>query len=126
MRSGRPEVEDRLPVHEWAPVITTYAGLTEIAAEWVARHRDDVHILDVRSAAEFDGQLGHLNGAQLIPIDELRARSGEISREKPVVVVCQTGKRAGMGTLILKKAGFSKVANLAGGMVRWHDLGLPD
>ena len=38
----------------------TYAGLPEIPPEWVARHRGDVHVLDVRSPAEFDGELGHL------------------------------------------------------------------
>jgi rhodanese-related sulfurtransferase len=42
-----------------------------------------------------------------------------------VVVVCQTGRRAAMGTVILAKAGRERVANLAGGMVRWRDLGLP-
>jgi sulfur dioxygenase len=40
-------------------------------------------------------------------------------------VVCQTGKRSALGTQILRKAGFERVANLAGGMVRWRELGLP-
>ena len=66
-----------------------------------------------------------LAGAQLIPIDELRDRIAEVRSDKPVVVICQTGKRAGMGTLILKKAGFKEVANLSGGMVAWRHLGLP-
>jgi rhodanese-related sulfurtransferase len=81
--------------------------------------------VDVRSPIEFDGELGHIDGAQLIPLDELRARVAEVSTEKPVVVVCQTGRRAAMGTVILAKAGAARVANLAGGMVRWRDLGLP-
>jgi sulfur dioxygenase len=125
MRSGRPEHDESPSAPEWAPVVTTYAGLTEIAPEWVARHRNRVQILDVRSPQEFEGELGHLSGAQLLPIDDLRARVGSVSKDKPVVVVCQTGKRAAMGTLILKKAGFTHVANLAGGMVRWRELGLP-
>jgi rhodanese-related sulfurtransferase len=106
-------------------VVTTYAGLQEIAPDWVARHRDAVHILDVRSAEEFRGELGHIDGAQLIPLDELRARVSEVKSEKPVVVVCQTGKRSGMGTVVLGKAGLSQIANLAGGMVAWRELGLP-
>ena len=125
LRAGEPEHASSTTVPSWGPVVRTYAGIPEIAPEWVARHRDEVHVLDVRTPVEWDGELGHLGGAQLIPIDELRARVAEVPSEKPVVVVCQTGRRAAMGTLILAKAGRERVANLAGGMVRWRDLGLP-
>jgi sulfur dioxygenase len=79
----------------------------------------------VRTAAEFDGELGHLQGAQLIPLDELRGRVAEVPTDKPVVVVCQTGKRSGLGSIILGKAGVARRANIGGGMLRWRDLGLP-
>jgi sulfur dioxygenase len=125
LRSGEPADGEAPVVPDWAPVVTTYAGLSEIAAEWVARNRDAVNVLDVRSPAEFDGELGHLRGAQLIPLEELRARASEVSADKPVVVVCQTGKRSGLATVILGKAGFTRTANVAGGMVRWRQLGLP-
>jgi sulfur dioxygenase len=125
LRSGRPEGADAGPTPNWAPVIRTYAGLSEIAPEWVAEHRGDVHVLDVRSAAEYEGELGHLAGAQLIPLDELRGRVSDVPTDKPVVVVCQTGRRSGMGTLILNKAGITQTANVAGGMVRWRELALP-
>jgi len=128
MRAGKPE-DGKAPAEpDWGPVVTTYAGLPEIPPEWVASHRDAVHVLDVRSPAEFDGELGHLLGATLIPLDQLRERVSEVTAsgdDKPVVVVCQTGKRSGMGAVILRKAGVSRVANLAGGMVRWRELGLP-
>lgn len=125
MRSGRPEHVESQTAAQWGPVIATYAGLPEIAAVWVAAHRSQVQIVDVRSQGEFEGELGHLEGARLIPLDQLRERAGELSQDKPVVLVCQTGKRSGMGTVILKKAGFTQVANLAGGMVRWRELALP-
>ncbi len=125
MRSGQPE-DGKLPgVVLWGPVVTTYAGLPEIAPEWVARHRDEIQLLDVRTSQELEGELGHLEGAAHVPLDELRARVGEMKDDRPVVTVCQTGKRSGMATVILRKAGLSRVANLAGGMVRWRDLGLP-
>ncbi len=125
MRAGAPE-DGKIPaVATWAPLVTTYGGVREIKAEWVAAHRKSVQILDVRSPAEFTGQLGHIEGAQLIPIDDLRERVSEVSSEKPIVVVCQTGKRAALGVLILDKAGLSRVANLAGGMVKWRELRLP-
>jgi len=124
MRCGEPE-DGRSPAGpDWGPVVTTYAGVSEIAPEWVAEHRGAVTVLDVRSPAELDGELGRLEGATSIPLDELRARVGEVNADKPVVVVCQTGKRSGLATAILKKAGVSRVANVAGGLVRWRELGL--
>jgi sulfur dioxygenase len=124
LRSGEPEDGRAQPAADWAPVVITYAGFPEIAPEWLAHHRAEVLVLDVRSAAEFEGELGHIEGAQLIPLDELRSRLEQVLRDKPVIVVCQTGKRSGMATAILCKAGVSRVANLAGGMVRWRELGL--
>jgi sulfur dioxygenase len=124
MRCGRPEAGVvRAP--DWGPVVITYAGVREIPPEWVAMHRSEVHVVDVRAAAELEGELGHLRGAQVIPLDELRARAPEVPRDKPVVVVCQTGRRSAMGASILAAAGVTRVANLAGGMVRWRELGLP-
>jgi sulfur dioxygenase len=126
LRAGEPEGGHSPAGPDWAPVVTTYAGLPEVAPEWVASHRGAVTVLDVRTPAEFEGELGHLDGAQLVPLDELRARASEVRTDKPVVVVCQTGKRSGLATVILGKAGVTRVANIAGGMVRWRELGLPD
>jgi glyoxylase-like metal-dependent hydrolase (beta-lactamase superfamily II)/rhodanese-related sulfurtransferase len=131
MRAGEPDdaaargAPSSSPSSSWGPTVRTYAGITEIAPEWVARHREEVHVLDVRAPVEFDGELGHIAGAQLIPIDDLRARVAEVPTDKPVVCVCQTGRRAAMATVILGKAGVRRTANLAGGMVRWRELALP-
>ena len=125
LRGGRPEDGVLPAVPAWGPVVTTYAGLPEVAPEWVATHRDAVHLLDVRDAPELDGELGHLLGAQTIALDELRARVGDVPSDKPVVLVCRTGRRSALATQILRKAGREDVANLAGGMVAWRDLGLP-
>jgi glyoxylase-like metal-dependent hydrolase (beta-lactamase superfamily II)/rhodanese-related sulfurtransferase len=121
LRSGQPEAGTAPSAPGWGPVIMTYAGLPEIAPEWVAEHRQEVHVLDVRAATEGPS----LAGAQRIPIDELRARVGEVPADRPVAVLCQTGRRSALGTQILLSAGITRVANLAGGMVAWRDLGLP-
>jgi rhodanese-related sulfurtransferase len=125
LRCGQPEDGKPPPSPDWGPVVTTYAGGHEIAPEWVASHRGEVRLLDVRSPAELDGELSRLEGAQPIPLDELRARVSEVPGDKPVVVICQTGRRSAMGAAILEKAGLTRVANLAGGMVVWRELGLP-
>ena len=125
LRAGRPE-EDQLPEKiTWGPVTVSFGGIPEIEPEWVARHLGELGVLDVRKKEEFDGELGHVEGSQLIPLDELRDRIDEVARDRPVVVVCQSGKRSGMATVILKEAGFEKVANVAGGLINWSRLALP-
>jgi glyoxylase-like metal-dependent hydrolase (beta-lactamase superfamily II)/rhodanese-related sulfurtransferase len=125
MTCGREAEGSEPPPPGWAPVVESYAGVPEISPEWLGQHRHEVEIVDVRSRAEFEGELGHLEGAKLMPLDELRTRMDEIPSGRPVVFICQTGKRSAMAATILRKAGRTQVANLAGGMTRWRQLGLP-
>lgn len=110
---------------DWGPVTRTYAGVPQIEPEWVEEHLGAVHVLDVRESAEFGGELGHIRGAQLLPLGDLRAKLGEIPKDRPVVAVCRSGGRSAQASLILEKEGWARVANLAGGMIRWRSLGLP-
>lgn len=45
--------------------------------------------------------------------------------DQPLVPVCHAGMRSGQATVILRQAGFARVANLHGGLLRWRQLGLP-
>jgi rhodanese-related sulfurtransferase len=56
----------------------------------------------------------------LIPLGKLEENGGQLSKEKPIVAVCRSGARSARATLMLGKAGFDKVANLSGGMLRWR------
>jgi glyoxylase-like metal-dependent hydrolase (beta-lactamase superfamily II)/rhodanese-related sulfurtransferase len=124
-RSGRPD-DGKVPrPADWGPVRQTYAGLLEIEPEWVAEHLAQVHILDVRQAEEMHESLGAIAGAQLIPLDELKARLTEVPTEKPVVAVCHAGSRSGQATVILRGGGVARCANLRGGLLLWSQLGLP-
>lgn len=125
LRSGQPEDGQVPRLADWAPVRQTYAGLIEIEPEWVSEHLADVLLLDVRQHGETDERLGHIAGARVLPLDELRARLDEVPRERPVVTVCHAGTRSGQATVLLKQGGFTRVANLRGGMLLWHQLGLP-
>lgn len=80
-------------------------------------------VVDVREAEEFDGELGHIAGAVLIPLKELPQRASEIEghKERSVVVVCRAGVRSTTGAAILTGLGFEHVANLKGGMCEWND-----
>jgi rhodanese-related sulfurtransferase len=74
-------------------------------------------LLDVRTAAEFDS--GSIPGAINIPLDELRGRCSELSKEQPVVVYCQVGQRGHTATVYLRERGFDAV-NLDGGWRTWR------
>jgi glyoxylase-like metal-dependent hydrolase (beta-lactamase superfamily II)/rhodanese-related sulfurtransferase len=125
MQCGRPLDEAIPEAVTWGPVTMTFAGLPEIRPDWVARHLDELYVLDVRSPGEFDGDLGHLEHAHLIPLDELRNRLGDLPKGQPIVTVCQSGKRSAMAAQILLQAGFEQVANVAGGLIQWSRLALP-
>src|ERR1700690_3582886 len=79
-------------------------------------------ILDVRGADEFDGPLGHIEGARNIPLPELDAHHGEIAAAgRAVVCVCLTDKRSAAAASQLAEAGLSDVAVLRGGMKAWNE-----
>ena len=117
---------DSVPAgQEWAPLRYTYAGINEIDPEWVAEHADEVQIVDVREPDEFTGPLGHVPGARLIPLSHLARRAETLRSDRPVVAVCRSGGRSGQAVVLLEKAGFTKVANLSGGMLSWNQQRLP-
>jgi len=74
-------------------------------------------LVDVRSPGEFAS--GHIEGAVNLPVDQLRARTGELGRKDvPIVVYCASGARSAMAARTLKGCGFVSVRNL-GGMGNW-------
>jgi rhodanese-related sulfurtransferase len=70
--------------------------------------------VDVRTPAEFKGN--HIKGFKNIPLQVLSQKSNEISKDKEVVVICQSGMRSQKASKILKKLGFTKITNVKGGM----------
>ncbi len=125
LRSGKTEDAKAMRPADWGPVRQSYAGLLEIDPEWVAEHLAEVHVLDVRQPEEMKEELGRITAAQLIPLSELKDRLAEIPKDKPVIPVCHAGMRSGQATVILRGAGFPRVANLRGGMLLWQQMGLP-
>lgn len=73
-------------------------------------------LVDVRTPGEC--AQGSIPGAINIPVDELRARIGEINKAKPVIVSCQVGLRGHVALRTLAQHGFD-VANLDGGYLTW-------
>ena len=89
----------------------------------VALESGDVHLLDVRSTAEFEE--GHIPGAHHCHLGMLADRLEEVPRDGTVLVSCRTGARSAMGQGLLLRAGFERVVNLEGGWLAWRTAGLP-
>jgi len=124
LKCGRPEKTSSLEP-DWAPLTYTFAGIWEVQPHWLEENVRAVQVVDVREPDEFNGPLGHVEGAKLIPLGTLMNRAAEIEQHRPVVVVCRSGARSAQATLMLGKAGFDKVANLSGGMLRWRAQRFP-
>jgi rhodanese-related sulfurtransferase len=83
---------------------------------------DGAQLVDVRAAHEWEA--GRIAGATHLPLDELAGRTGEIDRERPVVLYCRGGNRSSMAVDALAAEGFD-AAKLAEGIVGWADAELP-
>ena len=121
LKCGRPQQPVNLAQgQDWAPLTYTFAGIWEVQPNWLEENLRAVQIIDVREPDEFNGPLGHVPGARLLPLGSLGEKVAELDKQKPLVMVCRSGARSAQATLMLGKAGFDKVANLSGGMLRWR------
>ncbi len=93
-------------------------GIKQIPVTELKRRRDageQPFVLDVREPWEY--QIANLGG-HLIPQGELAARTGELPRDRTIVVQCKSGGRSQNAAELLKAQGF-QVENLAGGILGW-------
>ena len=82
--------------------------------------------MDVRTQEEF--AKGHIANAHHMPLAQIeQGNTTEIDKhkEKPVIVVCETGDRADKAATKLVKAGFQQVYLLRGGLSQWRASNLP-
>ena len=89
--------------------------------------QQDLLVLDVRTAEEFVGEHGHIDGAVNVPVEELQQRMAELGDhlEHPVAIVCLTDRRSAKAALLLAEEGFADVHVVRGGMTKWLKAGLP-
>jgi rhodanese-related sulfurtransferase len=107
----------------WATLRFSFAGIWEIEPQVLEELSCAYQLVDVRSQNEFNGPLGRISNARLIPLDQLPARGKDLDPEVPIVLVCRSGARSAQALLLLQKQGFKNIANLAGGMLRWRAEG---
>ena len=87
----------------------------------------DLLVLDVRTAEDFIGEQGHIEGAVNIPLEDLQDRMSEVCDylERTVAIVCRTDRRSAKAALLLTEEGFADVHIVRRGMTGWIGSGLP-
>jgi rhodanese-related sulfurtransferase len=90
----------------------------------VGEEADDRPLLvDVRELGEFAEF--RAEGSVLLPLSQFVARFRELPTDRPLLLICRSGGRSAQATGFLLAAGWSDVANVAGGMLGWLSSGLP-
>jgi hydroxyacylglutathione hydrolase len=85
--------------------------------------RDSLFLLDVRKENDWINE--RIDGSYNIYIGLLKDRLEEVPKNKHVVVFCDSGYKASIGTSILKMNGYNKVTNVLGSMMAWQKAGYP-
>lgn len=111
----------------WPTIARRLSGVRQVTTLEAVQliNRRDAVLIDVREEAEFKG--ARVAGSRLVPLKTLAAKLADLDKfkSKPVLLLCQTGNRSAQAAGALKKAGFTEVASLAGGLHAWQQAGMP-
>ena len=100
------------------------AGYSDVAPGDVMLPPVGYRIIDVREPGEFTSELGHLPGAELVPLATVTAHAAGWNKSDEYLLVCRSGGRSGQAAQALSRLGFGKVMNMTGGMLAWNAAGL--
>lgn len=84
---------------------------------------ENVQFVDVRTVEEYNG--GHAPRAVNIPLDGFEKELAKLDKEKPVYLICQTGRRSQKAAEMLKNNQFKQIYNIEGGTSAWSAANLP-
>ena len=90
---------------------------TELARR--LREGPPLELIDVREPGEWE--VAHIEGARLVPLGQLQGSLPTFDGSREIVVMCRSGQRSAAAVRRLQAAGFRRVRNLAGGILRWSE-----
>ncbi|PYR14268.1 MAG: MBL fold metallo-hydrolase [Acidobacteria bacterium] len=100
---------------------TTQRVSPSLASEFVSS--DELLPVDVRTPNERETK--RISGSVSLPLNRLKDRLTELPHNRPLLVYCAGGYRSSIATSLLQRAGFTKIAELAGGLAAWEAAHLP-
>jgi rhodanese-related sulfurtransferase len=92
-------------------------GLRTLPSEQFQNESKGNKVIDVREIHEY--KRGHIKGAVNVPLSQLQQRMGDIPKDRPVYLYCQSGMRSKQAAKLLGRNGFADVADLRGGIMSW-------
>ncbi|MDB4902092.1 MAG: oxidase [Mucilaginibacter sp.] len=95
--------------------------MKEISVQELKEKKDqgeDFQLIDVRE--DFEYEMSNLGGV-LIPLGGVLIEANKIDKNKPVVVMCRSGKRSAAAIMQLEQQGFTNLYNLKGGILAWAE-----
>ena len=93
-----------------------------VAAERLASE-ESPQLVDVRTPREYETK--HIDGSLGIPLNHLAERLAELPAGRPLIVYCAGGYRSSIAASLVRKHGFERTSELAGGIAAWESAGLP-
>jgi len=84
-------------------------------------------VVDVRTAADFNGEQGHIHGALNLPLEDLESRLEELGDDlqRPIAIVCRTDRRSAKAASVMERRGFEAAHVVRGGMTAWLEKTWP-
>jgi rhodanese-related sulfurtransferase len=86
-------------------------------------NKEDFQLIDVRE--DFEYETSNIGGLS-IPLGGILIETDKISKDKPVVVMCRSGKRSAAAIMQLEQQGYTNLTNLQGGILAWASEIDPD
>jgi sulfur dioxygenase len=118
-------IDVAVPANQTCGVVQATPTVANEIQEVTPENLNDVtqyRVMDVRQPEEFNDELGHIEGAELIPLSTVPSAVGAWSKEEPILVVCRRGGRGVSACEVLNEMGFKQVTNLVGGMEAWRAM----
>jgi rhodanese-related sulfurtransferase len=101
------------------------AGYRDISPLAALHHLGELRLIDVREPDEFVGPLGHVPGAELVPLSTIPTAAAGWERSERLLLICRSGGRSARAATTMAGIGFGNLFNLSGGMLAWEANALP-
>lgn len=119
MRIGLDRIAGFIPKVDFEGIELQKSDVIDIEEFKMYLSKEEVQIVDVRGKTEYEE--GHVEGAENVFVGTLQQNLDKISKERQVVIHCQSGDRSAIAYSVLRRNGFNNVKNYSGGMKEWRE-----